>query len=75
MSVYELVGLGIGILAFPLDETTRPISATWVTRLLARLAVTIFAAVGATLGAASTPKDGAGRHESRPDSKGQGIPS
>lgn len=69
--VYEL----IGILAFPLDETTKPISATWGTRLLARLAVTIFASVGATLGANSAPRDGAGRHERRPDPQGRGNPS
>ena len=51
--VYEMVGL----LAFPLDETTRPISATWSTRLLARLAVAILASAGATMGAWPPPRE------------------
>lgn len=37
----------VAALAFPLDGTSKPISATWTTRLLARLAVASFAAVGA----------------------------
>ncbi len=41
----------VGALAYPLAETTSPISATWGTRLLARLAVTILVSVGAALGA------------------------
>jgi hypothetical protein len=45
--VYELVGA----VAFPLDGTSNPVSATWGTRLFARLAVTIFASGGAAIGA------------------------
>jgi outer membrane lipoprotein SlyB len=45
--VYEIVG---GV-AFPLDGTADPLSATWGTRLFARLAVTIFASAGAAVGA------------------------
>jgi hypothetical protein len=45
--VYELVGA----VEFPLDGTSNPISATWGTRLFARLAVTIFASAGAAIGA------------------------
>jgi hypothetical protein len=37
----------VAALAFPLDGTSKPISATWITRLFARLAVANFAAVGA----------------------------
>ncbi len=59
--VYEFVG----ILAFPLDETTMPISATGGTRLLARLAVAVLASAGAAMNAWPAPRDGAGRHESR----------
>jgi outer membrane lipoprotein SlyB len=44
--VYEVVG---GV-AFPLDGTADPLSATWGTRLFARLAVTIFASAGAAIG-------------------------
>ena len=47
MLVYEIVGA----VAFPLDETSDPLSATWGTRLFARLAVTIFASAGAAMGA------------------------
>lgn len=43
--IYEFVGA----LAFPLDDTSKPVSATWGTRLLARLAVTIFASAGAVM--------------------------
>jgi hypothetical protein len=50
--VYEIVG---GV-AFPLDGTSAPISATWGTRLFARLAVTIFASAGAALGALGAVK-------------------
>jgi hypothetical protein len=45
--VYEMVGA----LAFPLAETSSPISATWGPRLLARLAVTTLASVGVAMGA------------------------
>jgi hypothetical protein len=45
--VYELVGA----VAFPLDGTSDPISATSGTRLFARLAVTIFTSAGAAMGA------------------------
>jgi len=44
--VYQIVGA----LAYPLAETTSPISATWGTRLLARLAVTTLASVGVAMG-------------------------
>ena len=52
--IYEVVGL----VAFPLDETTRPLSATWGTRLLARLAVAIlsFASAGARLRRLHSPR-------------------
>ena len=45
--VYEIVGG----LAFPLDGTSEPLSATWGTRLFARLAVTILTSAGAAIGA------------------------
>ena len=45
--VYEVVG---GV-AFPLDGTADPLSATWGTRLFARLALTTFASAGAVRGA------------------------
>jgi hypothetical protein len=45
--VYEVVG---GV-AFPLDGTADPLSATRGTRLFARLALTIFASAGAAIGA------------------------
>jgi hypothetical protein len=44
--VYELVGA----LAFPIDKTSQPVSATVVTRLFAQLAVAVFVAAGAALG-------------------------
>jgi hypothetical protein len=47
MLVYEMVGA----LAFPLGGTSDPISASWLTRLFARLAATIFTSAGAALGA------------------------
>jgi hypothetical protein len=40
----------IGALAFPSASTAQGVSATWETRLLARLAVTVLAAAGAALG-------------------------
>jgi hypothetical protein len=40
-----------GALAFPLGGTTGALSATWVTRLFARLAVTIFTSAGAAIAA------------------------
>ena len=49
---YEL----IGVVAVPAGQTTRFISATWQTRLLARLAVTTLAAAGVTLAAAEPVK-------------------
>ncbi|WZO96037.1 hypothetical protein EP7_003010 [Isosphaeraceae bacterium EP7] len=45
-----------GTLAFPLDQTTKPISATSGSRLAARLLVALFAAAGATMVVRSTPK-------------------
>jgi hypothetical protein len=55
--VYEMVGA----VAFPLDGTSEPLSATWVTRLFARLAVTILASAGAAMGALG-PVKGAIEH-------------
>ena len=49
---YEL----IGAVAVPAGQTTHFISATWQTRLLARLAVTMLAAAGVTLAAAEPEK-------------------
>jgi hypothetical protein len=46
---YELIGAA----AFPSDQTTQFVSASWNTRLLARLAVTVLAAVGAAMAANS----------------------
>jgi hypothetical protein len=43
---YELVGAAL----FPFAGTAQPVSTTWGTRLLARLAVTTLAAAGAVLG-------------------------
>jgi len=53
---YEL----IGAVAFPAAQTTQFVSATWPTRLFARLAVTILAAAGVAL-AASEPNKRASR--------------
>jgi hypothetical protein len=39
----------LGALAFPLDSTSSPLSLTATSRLMARLAVTITAALGAAL--------------------------
>jgi hypothetical protein len=50
--VYEMVGA----VAFPLDGTSDPISATSVTRLFARLAATIFVSAGAAIGAIGSVK-------------------
>jgi hypothetical protein len=44
--LYEIVGA----LAFPLDGTSKPISATWGARLFARLAVTTLTAAGVASG-------------------------
>lgn len=49
--VYQVVGA----LAFPLDQTTKPLSATWATRLLACLTVTAFASAGAAVGVGGLP--------------------
>jgi hypothetical protein len=49
---YEITGA----LLFPAAGTARFVSATWQTRLLARLAVTVPAAAGAVLGAFSSPR-------------------
>jgi hypothetical protein len=54
VAVYQLVGA----LAFPLDQTTRPISATWATRLFAHLAVATLTAAGA---ARAAPDDQASK--------------
>jgi hypothetical protein len=48
----------IGALAFPLAQTHMPIAATGTTRLLARLVITILAALGASW-AAQEPRGGA----------------
>jgi hypothetical protein len=56
MLVYEM----IGAVAFPLDWTSDPLSATWGTRLFARLALTTFASAGAVRGALD-PVRGASR--------------
>jgi hypothetical protein len=40
----------VGALAFPLDKTNDPVSATLVTRLFAQLAVAVLVAAGAALG-------------------------
>jgi hypothetical protein len=47
-----------GTLAFPLDQTTKPISATGGSRLLARLLVAILASAGATMSARIAPDIG-----------------
>jgi hypothetical protein len=59
---YELVGG----LAFPMSMTTQPLSATWGTRLLARLAVTVPSAYGASW-AAGWPTS------TRPGARGHGA--
>jgi hypothetical protein len=50
--VYDLVGA----LAFPLDKTSHPVSATVATRLFAQLAVAAFVAAGAALSADDTSR-------------------
>jgi MFS family permease len=50
--VYDLVGA----IAFPLDKTSQPVSATMVTRLFAQFAVAVFVAGGAALVAAEAPR-------------------
>jgi hypothetical protein len=45
--VYDLVGA----LAFPIDKTSQPVSATVVTRLFAQIVVALFVAIGAALAA------------------------
>jgi len=40
----------LGAVVFPLDEISSPISVTWHTRLVGRLAVTVLASAGAALG-------------------------
>jgi len=55
--VYEM----LGAFAFPMAATTKPISETWGTRLIARLSVAILAAVGDAWGVnESRPRDIAG---------------
>ena len=48
----------IGALVFPLDKTSQPVSATVVTRLLSQLAVAVFVAAGAALGASDRARRG-----------------
>ena len=43
----------IGAFVFPAARTSQFVSATWETRLMARLAVTVLAAVGAAIGVSS----------------------
>ena len=50
--VYDLVGA----MAFPLDKTSQPVSATVVTRLIAHLAVGILSAAGAAVACESREK-------------------
>jgi hypothetical protein len=50
--VYET----LGAVVFPLEGTSHPLSATWGTRLFARLALTTFASVGAAWGALDPEK-------------------
>ena len=51
--VYQMAGA----VAFPLAETSSPISATWGTRLLARVAVATLAAVGVAMGVLDRGKE------------------
>ena len=48
----------VGALAFPLDKTSQPVSATVVTRLLAQLAVAMLVAAGAAIGAGDSARHG-----------------
>jgi hypothetical protein len=50
--IYDVVGA----LAFPLDKTSQPVAATVVARLFAQLAVAVFVAAGATMGAGDAPR-------------------
>jgi hypothetical protein len=50
--VYDLVGA----LAFPLDKTSQPVSATVITRLFAQLTVGVMVAASAALGAGDAPR-------------------
>jgi len=50
--IYEVVGT----LVFPLDQTTKPVSATAVSRLLGRLSIAALASAGAAKGIKTTPK-------------------
>jgi hypothetical protein len=57
-TVYELIGAAV----FPYAQTTDFVSATWDSRLLARLTVTILAAAGVAITVTETP----GRHRAPP---------
>lgn len=61
---YDLVGA----LAFPLDKTTQPVSATLVTRVFAQLTVALFVAAGAATGTGDAPRR-------KPPSPKTGTPS
>jgi hypothetical protein len=61
--IYELVGA----LAAPLDETSRPLSLTASTRLLARLAVILPAALGAAWAVQSAPDRAARASKADPE--------
>ncbi|QDV36140.1 hypothetical protein [Tautonia plasticadhaerens] len=58
----------VGVVAFPLDETTKPLSATWATRLLAHLPVATLAAAGSAWGALDTPRRKPAKSAARVDS-------
>ena len=59
--IYELIGAFV----FPMSATTKPISESGVTRLIARLAVSIFSAAGAVLAVSDTEPSSIG--DRRPD--------
>jgi hypothetical protein len=48
--LFEIIGIGV----FPDDRSTDPLANTWVLRLLARLLVAVFAALGAAIAARET---------------------
>jgi hypothetical protein len=50
--IYDLVGA----IAFPLDKTSQPVSATIATRLFAQITAALCVAVGASFGAAGAPE-------------------
>ena len=50
-----------GVLAFPLDQTTKPVSTSWGSRLFSHLAVAVLGAVGAAWGALQSPATSRGR--------------